>query len=56
MKTKPIYLKKCNTTIQFVEVNNETYLLEENHNINKICVIKQNPPNLINLNLFKLGG
>jgi len=29
MKTEPIYLKKSNVIIQFVEIGNDTYFLEE---------------------------
>jgi len=54
MKTSPIFLKKSNTTIQFVEIGNECYLLWENHNTNKISVVKQEPLNLDLLRLDRL--
>ena len=63
MKTKPIYLKKSNVTIQFVEIGNDTYLLEEKMKPKKcsccsdeeprIRVIKQNSHNEFLRNFLK---
>lgn len=59
MKTEPIFLKKSNTTIQFVEIGADCYLLIENHNRCHVCgetepirVIKQEP---LNLDLLRMG-